>query len=118
MFWLFHSLCLPGGKPFMPGNQLQFRTVDPFGGLESQDIGDEGEGDGIEVGLKLDKALGGADPEGDFGTVIRVCGQGKEGIFFLFFKELENDPAGGVMAVRVGFFPEPQRAVARRCSRS
>lgn len=61
MPWLFHSSCLTGGMAFMAGNQFQFRTVDedfPFGGLESQDVGDEGEGHGIEVGLKLDKTLG------------------------------------------------------------
>lgn len=94
----------------MPGNQFQFRTVDedfPFGSFESQNIGDEGKGYGIEVGLKLDKALGGADPEGDFGTVVRVCGQGKESIFFLFFKEFDNDSSGGIVEVRVGSFPEP-----------
>ena len=121
MLWFFHSPCLTGGMAFMAGNQFQFRTVDedfPFGGLESQDVGDEGEGHGIEVGLELDEALGRADPEGDLGTVVRVCGQGKESVFFLLFKELDNDSSGGIVKVWVGFSRSHQRAVARRCSRS
>ena len=36
-----------------------------------------------------------------------MYGQGKESVFFLLFKEFDNDSSGGIVEVWVGFFPKP-----------
>ena len=63
--------------------------------------------DGIAVGLELEVPFKIADPEGHFRTVIGMERQGCQGGQFLFEKEFQGRPSGGLMQVAIAFLAQP-----------
>ena len=91
----------------MPGKELNLGAIDQdlmLRGLEAQDVGDVGGRDGVMVGLKLNVPVWSADPQGHFGAVIGMEGQGLQGFLG---KELQGGMAGGVVDVQIGLLLEP-----------
>jgi len=106
----FHGLAGSIGEALMLGHQYDLRAVDEqflLGGLQGEDIGHILIRDGVAVGFKVQESVDAANPQGHFGGVIIVKGQGLKGPSFLLHKEVQRGPTGVVMDMRVEFFSEP-----------
>jgi len=100
----------PLRETLMVGHQLDLRAIDEhfvFGGFQSEDIGHILIGDGVAIGFKIQEPIDAANPQGHFGGIVIVKGQGLKSASFPLHEELKRRAMGRFMDMLVGSFPEP-----------
>ena len=105
-----HRPAQPRRLSLMPADTVELRGIDQnllFRCLYAQDVGDMAGRHGVPVRFELDTAVVPADPQGDFGGVVRMKRQDLQRRLFLLHKQVDGGALRGVVDVQVGLLPEP-----------
>ena len=97
-------------EPLMPGYSVQFRAVHDdfsFRGLHGEDVHHVFIWYRVGVGLELHEPVQGTDAQSDFGTVVRMRGQGSQGTLLFFEKQFEGRSPRSLVHMPVGNLPHP-----------
>jgi hypothetical protein len=100
----------PLRETLMMGHHLDLGAIDEhvlLGGFQGEDIGHILVGDGVAIGFKIQEPIDAANPQGHFGGIVIVKGQGLKSASFLLHEELKRRAMGRFMDMFVGSVPEP-----------
>jgi hypothetical protein len=110
VFWFFRGFPCPLRETLMMGHHLDLRAVDEhvlLGGFQGEDISHILVGDGVAIGFKIQEPIDAANPQGHFGRIVIVKGQGLKSASFLLHEEFQRRAMGCFMDMLIGSVPEP-----------